>query len=318
MLSRVADSLYWMSRYLERAEHSARLLQVNLDLILDTPTDQGLPYWSRLYSSLNMPISRMTLENNDPFHMTHRLAFDATNSASIVACVAHARENARQVREQISSEMWEQINRLFLYVNETGASDRWEAEPHGFFREVKEGVHLFQGITDSTMNHNQGWYFIHVGRYIERSINTTTLLHVHYHTLAAHPDASDLEWTALLKCCTAFEAYCKVYTADIDPNCIAEFLVLDQHFPHSICFSVDMLQNSLKSISDLTSTRKSGKIHRLAGRLQSSLEYSQIDEIMSSDFFAYLQDIREQCAQLHTTIYQTYIEYIIDQDVLLL
>ncbi len=180
MLSRVADSLYWMSRYLERAEHTARLLDVNLNQMLESALYADLR-WERLYRSLRVP----ALEGgtDEAYRVTQSLTFDTTNSASIISCLASARENARQVREQISSEMWEQLNRLYLHVKSTNIQKIWHGQPHVFLTRVKEGIHLFQGVTDATMSHSEGWHFIRVGCYTERASQTATLLDVHFQAL---------------------------------------------------------------------------------------------------------------------------------------
>src|SRR5215218_8943260 len=181
MLSRVADSLYWTSRYLERAEHTARLIDIGLNLMLDQSAAAVERRWGRLLDSLHAP-PRLT-GSSDAHHITEAMTFDLSNETSIVACLAAARENLRQVREQISSEMWEQLNRLFLQIKGTRLDDIWNVSTHEFFRSVKEGAHLFQGITDATMNHGEGWQFIRVGRYIERAAATATLLDVYKNEL---------------------------------------------------------------------------------------------------------------------------------------
>src|SRR5947199_9124171 len=162
MLSRVAESLYWMSRYLERAAHTARVINVHRNSMLDqTGGDESLR-WQRRLLSLRTPLPTGEI---DAYSVTRLLTFDEANDSSIVSCIAAARENARQVRERISSEMWEQLNRLFLQVKHASMEESWHAELHLFFASVKEGVHLFQGITDATMNHSEGWHFIRVGRF---------------------------------------------------------------------------------------------------------------------------------------------------------
>src|SRR5215216_6170373 len=181
MLSRVADSLYWTSRYLERAEHTARLVDIGLNLMLDQSAAAVERRWGRLLDSLHAP-PRLT-GSSDAYRIAEAMTFDPANETSIVACIAAARENLRQVREQISSEMWEQLNRLFLQVKETRLDEIWRVTTHEFFRSVKEGSHLFQGITDATMNHGEGWQFIQVGRYIERAAATSTLLDVYTNEL---------------------------------------------------------------------------------------------------------------------------------------
>jgi uncharacterized alpha-E superfamily protein len=305
-----------MSRYLERAEHTARVIDVGLNLMLDQSQAAAERRWRRLLASLNAP--QQVAAMSDPYQITSAMTFDMTSEVSIASCVASARENLRQVREQISSEMWEQLNRLFLQVKGTGLDDIWNSGSHEFFRSVKEGAHLFQGITDSTMNHGEGWQFIQAGRSIERASATATLLDAHLNELAPAQEQTGftrsnyLDWVGLLKSCTAFESYCKVYTADLRPERIAEFLLLNAECPRSVRFAADTMQTAFQAIAEATGMRKSGRVNRLAGRLRASLSFGQIDEIMEGGLHSYLSDIQRQCAQIHTAIQQTYVAYQIE------
>ncbi len=313
MLSRVADSLFWMSRYLERTEHTARLIGVGLTQILDQAPQAIAPRWRRLLTALHVepPVDGL----NDPQVITRLLTTDAVNPASIVACMTLARENARQVREQISSEMWEHINQLYLHVRATSIDQIWQDEPVEFYQMIKERLHLIQGITDATMNHGEGWHFIQVGRYLERIWATTLLLEVFFQPyLTDHEGVVDaIDWVALLKCCTAFEAYCKVYTADVQPERVAEFLLLNAESPRSIRFAADQVQTSLDQIGQHAGTRHAARAERLAGRLRAQLDYGQVDEIIGHDLLLFLGQIRQQCSAIHDAIYQAYISYPIDQ-----
>ncbi len=315
MLSRVADSLYWMSRYLERAEHTARLLDVNLNQMLESAQYADLR-WERLAKSLR--VATFEGGSDEAYRIAQYLMFDTSNNNSIVSCLAAARENAQQVREQISSEMWEQLNRLYLRVKRTNIEAIWHGQPHVFLAAVKEGVQLFQGVTDATMNHSEGWHFIRVGCYIERASQTSTLLDVHFHSLMEiqEPFTSAsldyLIWVGLLRSCASFESYCKVYTANIQPNRIAEFLLLNAETPRSIRFAATMIQSALQSVTKITGVRNAGRVERLAGRLRASLDYDQIDEIMSGSLHSYLENIQFQCRQINDAIYQVYITYPID------
>jgi len=313
MLSRVADSLYWMARYLERAEHTARLLDVNLHSGLDQTPSAAARRWERLLVTLHSvpPDCGAT-----PYAITQALTFDTANNDSIVASIAAARENARQVREQISSEMWEQINRLYLQVRRTSMHEMWSGEPHVFFRAIKEGAHLFQGITDATLSYDEGWWFIQIGRYLERALATATLLDGHFGAFDTGADDlaagfDYLEWVSLLKSCTAFEAYCKVYTASIRPEHVVEFLLLNADFPRSVRFAADMIQDAAQAIGRASATRGTARVERLAGRLRAALDYGQVDEIMA-DMHAYLMSVRRMCLQVHDAIYHTYISYSVD------
>jgi len=314
MLSRVADSLYWMSRYLERAEHTARLIEVDLQLRLDQSLESGAGRWLRLLSALQtLPPESTKL---DAPSITELLTLDRTNPSSILSCVAAARENLRQVREQCSSEMWEQLNRLYLQVSSTTKSESWMLNSHIFYRAVQEGAHLFQGVTDSTMSHGEGWQYIQVGRYVERTDTLARLIGTHFGNLTQPPDQAVeseeyLEWVGLLKSCAAFEAYCKTYTAEMRPLRVAEFLLLNPEFPHSVRFSVDMVHASLARIGEMTE-RKAEQPMRLAGRLQATLNFSQIDEILASGANAYVDSVRWQCAQAHLAIHQVYFDYSVE------
>lgn len=174
MLSRVADNLYWMSRYMERAEHTARLVDVHLNLVLDQANDLACERRKLLLTTLHLGEDAERVV--DEYRLAELLTFDRRNSTSIVSCITAARDNARQVREQISTEMWTQLNQLFLAVNATQMSDIWDTGRHEFYELVKTNSHLFQGITDSTMSHGQGWHFIQLGRYLERAIAIAWLL----------------------------------------------------------------------------------------------------------------------------------------------
>src|SRR6201996_2298497 len=258
MLSRVADSLYWMSRYLERAEHTARLLDVNLSLVLV----EGAPGGGG---------------RGEPYALTQGLTFDSTIKSSISSCITSARENSRHVREQISTEQWQRLNRLYLQITDANFSsiasnDEQRAE---FLNSVMEAVHQFQGVTDSTMSHGEGWQFIQIGRYMERATATALLLEVYHHDLWSHSDRAAegneyLEWMGLLRSCTAFEAYCKVYTADLTYEWILEFLLLDAEFPHSIRFSIDRLHEALEAIEEASHGPNADELMRVSGKLKSS------------------------------------------------
>ncbi|HZD47719.1 MAG TPA: alpha-E domain-containing protein [Silvibacterium sp.] len=312
MLSRVADSLYWTSRYLERAEHTARLVDINMGLMLDKSEVSAERRWLRVLAALGHP--RDIEWNDDVYSLVYTLCFDTTHPASVTACVIGARENARQIREQISTEQWQRLNRLFHEISRlrpAAPSDRQLAE---FLPALIDGVHLFQGVTDTTLSHGEGWQFLQVGRFLERATATAKLLNVYQSDLFANlddtVDASEyLEWIGLLRMCTAFEAYCKVYTADLSYEWILEFLLLDPDFPHSLRFSIDQLHQSLDAIQQESHGQYSGELMRVSGKLQASLGYGQISEILAHDPARYLRSILDQCRLIHDLIYEVYIQY---------
>lgn len=309
MLSRVAESLYWMSRYLERAEHTARVIKVQLNLMLERETEDDDRHWRRMLRSLAVEMSEV--QEGAAQASAKSLIYSTDSRSSIVSCVMAARENSRQVREQISSEMWEQLNRMFHAVTRADAEEA--SDVNDFLQAIKDGAHLFQGVTDSNMTHGEGWQFIQAGRSLERASALATLLGVHFREFygkGAEPEP--LEWIGLLRSCTAFEAYCKAYTADLRPDRIAEFLVLNPSFPHTIRFSADALETAMKQIGAEVSSRRSARVERIAGRMQATLAFGQIDEIMSAGLHAYLDTVLRQCSQAHSALYQTYITYPIE------
>jgi uncharacterized alpha-E superfamily protein len=309
MLSRVAESLYWMSRYLERAEHTARVVKVQLNLMLERETEDDDRHWRRMLKSLAVEMA--DVEEGESQAAAKSLIHSTSSRSSIVSCIMAARENARQVREQISSEMWEQLNRMFHELKRADGDEVSDVDD--FLYAIKEGTYLFQGITDSTMTHGEGWQFIQAGRSLERASALATLLGVHFREFygkGAEPEP--LEWNGLLRSCTAFEAYCKAYTADIRPDRIAEFLMLNPSFPHSIRFSADALETAMKQIGAEVSSRRSARVERIAGRMQATLAFGQIDEIISGGLHAYLETVLRQCSQAHSALYQTYITYPIE------
>lgn len=314
MLSRVADSLYWMSRYLERAEHIARLVDVHYNLILESDTGSTQQKrLSHLLESLNLPSDNL----DDAEAVMRRLTFDGNASVSILANLTSARGNARQVREWVSSEMWTQINKLYLFVKNADADTVWSDSPHDYYVNVRQGSHLFQGITDATMNHNQGWHFIQIGRYIERILSLVKLLDVHFHdiNLSQRDELTPhryFELVTILKSNSAFEAYCKVYNPNLQSAWITEFLLFSEAFPRSVRFCVEQILDSLNELADTTMRNKNIRLHRIAGRLQSSLNYDDMADVRTSHLHEYLENIKHQTLRIHDTLYDTYITYSIE------
>ncbi|MGI9088955.1 MAG: alpha-E domain-containing protein [Chthoniobacterales bacterium] len=315
MLSRVADSLYWMSRYIERAENNARIADVNLQLILDL-TNQLDPdpqqQWQPIISSL---------EENELFASLYakpdgRAAIDFVslqkkNRNSIYSCISQARENARTTREQISSEMWEQVNSLYLFVKSDSARKLLRSSPYEFFRRIIHGSHLFQGMTHATMTHSEGWHFMRIGRLLERADCTSRILDVKYHILLPSGErvggnVDTIQWMSVLKSCSALEAYRKVYVDQVAPWKVAEFLTIDSHFPRSIRFSVDNMDEALHCISGTDESRYANDAERLSGRLRSDLDYITIGEIFKCGLHEYLESIQRRLVEIGHATYDTY------------
>lgn len=315
MLSRVADSLYWMSRYLERAEHTARLMDVNFNLMLEESSPSSGRRWERMLRALGNPPDLVW--NGDSTELTQRLAFDTSITCSIVGCIAAARENARQVREQISSEQWQRLNVLYHAVTQSEFSDLRSVQATDFLQAVMEGVHLLQGVTESVMLQGEGWEFIRTGRYLERAFSTATLLGVYstdfWEQSGKHPEGHEyLEWIGLLRSCTAFEGYCKVYTADIMPERILEFLLLYSEFPHTVRFSIESVRDSVEAIQLQGGGRRSIPLDRVCGRLQAMLSYADLTEVLETGVGPFVREIVRHCHTIHELIYKRFIHYSVE------
>jgi uncharacterized alpha-E superfamily protein len=311
LLSRVADSLYWISRYLERAEHTARVIDVVVDLGLGRRAAADGGAMARLYGSLGL--TGTTESHVAP--LADAAFFDLGHRNSVMGCITSARENARQVREEISSDMWEQLNELYLRLKQIKDDAGWTGRTHYLSRSVIEGVHLFEGITDATMGHGEGWQFLQTGRFLERAGATAALVDLFLsdspETGASGP-LDQVEWVGLLRSCSALEAYCRQYTADVRRERVAEFLLLSAEFPRSVRFAAARLESALLSVAKSSGRRAGGRAERLAGRLHASLDYGQVDEILSDDPHAYLSGISRQCTLVHAALNQTYMTYSIE------
>jgi len=312
MLSRVADSLYWMSRYLERAENTVRQLDVTMSLTLDTSETSAEMRWQRMMDSLGKPKGMEW--NDDMESMARKLVFDSLNHAAVTFCINGARENARQVREEISTEQWQKLNRLYHQMHSPHTQTQFRSNINDALASLVDGIHLFKGVSDTTMIHGQGWQFIRLGRYLERAYATATLLEVYQPDLF-HPHEQDhsgyqyLELVGLLRCCTSFEAYCQVYTADLSPDRILEFLLLNRDFPHAIRYTVDGMRDAIESIQRAGGRRPPEELIAVIGRLHAMLGYTTIGEILGGDTARFLHTIRENCMSIHELIYRYYVHY---------
>lgn len=316
MLSRVADSLYWMSRYLERAENTVRLLDVTMGQMIDAGVLSHEKRWQQLIASMGQPEDMEWSGSIDG--MAQTLVFDPVISASVTYCIDSARENARQVREEISSELWQRINRLYHHVHSREAQEQFKTGINDFLSSIIDGLHLIQGVSAATMIHSQGWQFIRLARYLERAYATATLLEVHQRELFLpderyHSGYKHIEMVGLLRCCASFEAYCQVYTADLSPARIIEFLLFNEDFPHSIRYCVDSMRHSIASIQASGGRLAPGELTSGIGKLHAMLDFTTVDEILTGDIALFLRSIREQCLRIHELIYRNYVHYSIQQ-----
>lgn len=311
MLSRVADSLYWMSRYIERAEHTARIVEVNLKQMLDESPEVSGRRWERVVNSLRTDPPKRG--DREAWVVASWMMFDLANPDSIATCVAVARENARQVRETISTELWETLNRLHLYVKKSLSDTVVRRDPHEFLRAVKREIHVLHGIADSTVVHGEGWMFLQAGKNVERAAATTALLAEHVQDFLSQDLGADAEgflhWVGVLRSCTAFEAYTKTYTAEVRPARVLEFLLLSPVFPRSVRFCVNTVRRSLESIELEHGTARGARALKAARKLESLLDFLSIEDLMDDTLRARLTEIEHLCGQVHAAIETAYIFY---------
>jgi uncharacterized alpha-E superfamily protein len=311
MLSRVADSIYWLNRYIERAENVARFLEVNVNLMLDIP--MGIEQqWQPLVTTtgdrafFEQHYGEATAENVIEF-----LTFDPNYANSILSCFQNARENARSVREIISSEMWGQVNAAYLMVAEA-SKNLSTADLSDFLEQVKQASHAFVGITDATLTRNDAWHFGRMGRFLERADKTSRILDVKYYVLL--PAATDvgtlldeLGWMALLKSASAYEMYRKRSQRHrITPAGVSEFLILDPEFPRSVQFCLWQAEQSLHRITGTPLGSWHSPIERALGRLRSELEYLTIEEIIERGIHEFLDQLQQEMNKVNNGIYETF------------
>lgn len=299
MLCRVADSLFWLSRYIERAENTARLVDVNLQMLLDLRRagDETVhQYWTPLLVSLgDLAPFRKRYERADSRSVSAFLTLDASNPSSVLSSVTAARENARMIRDQISAEMWEVINRMYLFIREQRLDDVWQSGLSDFCQQVREYAQLFEGLTDATYPREVGYEFIRTGRFLERADKTGRLLDTrHFASLRDSSDAeqaSSVPWVALLRATSALEAYHQQYQNDVDPRFVAEMLIRSRSFPRSVRYCVEALEQSLHAISGCPFSHYDNEAERLCGRLLAELKFTSMDEIVERGLHRFLEHV---------------------------
>ena len=306
MLSRVADALFWMSRYLERAEHVTRLLDVwffvELDLRAVAPGSREA-HWQRLSTILQQPVP--SAEN--PWVLdaiTQRLVFDLENPTSIMSCVSRARSNARSVRGSINSEVWRALNKLYWQLCEPGFRAQAMDSPHEFFQAVESGSHLFEGACNATLDHDEGWQFIQLGKFLERAEKTLRVLAVHEPgDDSADLSLSNVQWAAVLKSCRAYEAYQRLYVGRVEPAQVIEFLLLHPTSPRSVRFSMEATAQALAAVGGGTGR---GKAERALGRMLSDLKFIELEQVLQGGLAAFLAGALARCAEVGRSVQEHY------------
>ncbi len=310
LLSRVADAVYWMARYIERAENVARFIDVNLNLQLDLPLSPAQQWQPLIDTSGDSEVFRERFGEATQARVIEFLAYDAENPSSIVSCLRGARENARSVREVISSEMWAQVNSMYLQIQ----TQRSIPEPERLldaFRDIRLGCHLFQGVTDATMTHNEAWHFMRLGRKLERADKTSRILDVKYFMLL--PKTSDvgtpyddIHWAAVLKSVSGFEMYRKKY-GRITPTEVVDFLVMDHEFPRAVSFCIRSANESLHAITGTPSGTFRYRSEQLLGRLCSELEFTSVDAIIRYGLHEYLDGLQVEMNDIDAALRDDFV-----------
>ena len=312
MLSRVANSIYWLNRYIERAENIARFSDVNFNMSLDMPMGMVQQWEPLIMTSGDRTLFFKRSGNVTPENVIHFLTFDEAYPNSILSCLNSARENARSVREIISSEMWEQVNNFYHFVKDASKSDVGPNWP-SFFTRVKLESHLFVGITNVTMTHNEGWHFGQLGRFLERAEKTTRILDVKYFILL--PSVRDigstldeLQWAALLRSTSAYEMYRKQDLQRINPTAVAKFLLLDSSFPRSIRFCIHRAEQSLHHITGTPKGTWCNPVERNLGKLRSDLDYLMIDEVVETGLHEFLDALQSRINNVDDYIFKMFFD----------
>jgi uncharacterized alpha-E superfamily protein len=309
MLSRVADSVYWMNRQIERAENVARAVETALDLALEGTISQGR-LWNALVCTFGDQADfRLRHGQADQANVISFLAFDPANPNSIASCLSAARENARTVRDRISSAMWEEINKAHLEVQSAARRYGGWLHPREFLEEVKRASQLITGVADATMSHGEAWHFGRLGRLLERADKTSRVLDVETFFLqpaavftppadgveangsaapaapavrtAAEPPGGDaVRWSAVLESASALEMYRKQYGA-VSRRHVAEFLIFDRFFPRAMHFCLTKAEESLLAITGGSKGSYTNPAEQRLGRLRATLDYGAIDEVLA-------------------------------------
>jgi uncharacterized alpha-E superfamily protein len=317
MLSRVAESLFWMSRYIERAENVARLLDIGLYLELDAGVQPGHGDSSPVEMALSILACR------DAFRSTHPapdrtavldfLTFDRRNAQSILGMILRARENARSTQETIGVDVWRQVNRLYLYLSGAKSRRRFVSSPSSFYTAIKESCILFEGLIQNTLSRDEVYHFLELGRYLERVDIMGRILHAKCQSSLGTENGSGHEtglelvhWTGLLRSCSAYGAFLRSERDRIEPVGVIRFLVLDPDFPRAVRFCIARCRESLKEIVGGDEDEVASEAERLLGRLESELRYIDVAEIFDRGLLPFLSGIQTTCRRVGEEIQRTF------------
>jgi uncharacterized alpha-E superfamily protein len=314
MLSRVADSIYWMARYMERAENLARLLRANLSLMLDAGRHQSDSdaFWSPIL---------MTTGDEEGYHALYSsltgddiadyLTDRPENPNSIVNCVRSARENARMVRDQITDEVWRSVNDLYLLLMSPKGKQMRDQTPTDFYEYIMQSSGMFQGVARATMMRDESWHFLQIGTYLERAEKTSRLVDTCSGVplvLPPNPEAQPLRWQSLLHSCSGYHGY-REHDNQLNPRSVLEFLFLSERFSRSVLFCVSEVDNALHKLVKPPGNATSPNPLRASGRLVADLKFATIDDILECGLHEYIDELQSKLNVVGKAIYETYVLY---------
>ena len=308
MLSRVAESIYWMSRYIERAENMARIVDVNEHLMLDLPP--GLPaQWAPLVAITGDEAAfKKRYSDADQDEVSWFLTFDAANPNSILSSLRAARENARSIREILSSAIWAEINEAYHYVEHLAQTRA--APHHAFLRNVIRASHSLEGATTATLSHAEAYHFSRIGRLTERADQTTRFVDIRYFMLLPSADevgspTDDLHWTAVLQSASALEMYRQRHGM-VQMQATVEFLLVDPDFPRSVRNCVSRANESLRAITGTRSGTYRNAAERRLGKLAAELDYTSIEEVIIEGLHEFLGSTQAKLNECGTALRESF------------
>ncbi|MEQ8241295.1 MAG: alpha-E domain-containing protein [Cyclobacteriaceae bacterium] len=312
MLSRVANSVYWLGRYIERAENYARFIDVNFNLELDLPPNVDQQWKPLIVATGDKDLYDKYNKGYSRSQAIYFLAFDGHNSNSILNSITYARENARIVRENLSTETWEVLNELYYFIKDQKEKEVWKYEdPRECLIDIRKKIQLLNGLSYDTAPRTQGWYFTKLGQFIERADKTSRILDVKYHILLPSIEhvGSPLDflgWSALLKSVSGYNSFRRVY-GRTEATSVVEYLVLNRYFPRSILFCVMHVEECLREIEGTAGKLGfSNKIEKEIGILRSKLEFSEVSDVIDFGLHEYLDEIQKDLNSLSDQIAERY------------